>query len=85
MDTSKRTKELLIFMSLPFRLSVTKLVSYDLSVYPFVGTLVETKIPTQYYNGYLFAARNQTRPHGINNTDNALYSVGKAQNKNNVL
>ena len=36
----------LIFMSLPFRLSVTKLVSYNLSVYLFVGTLVETKIPT---------------------------------------
>ena len=35
-----------IFMRLPFRLSVLKLVSYNLSVYLFEGTLVETKIPT---------------------------------------
>ena len=62
------------FRSLPFRLSVTKLVSFNLSVYLFIGTLVETKIPTEYYNGYLVAARNQTRPQGINNTGKANVS-----------
>ncbi|CAH3165782.1 unnamed protein product, partial [Porites lobata] len=34
-----------------------------------------------YYNGYLFAARNQTRPQGINNTGNTLYGVSMAQNQ----
>ena len=34
-----------------------------------------------YYNGYLFAAQNQTRTQGINNTGNTLYGVGIAQNQ----
>ena len=34
-----------------------------------------------YYNGYLFAARNQTRPREVNNTGNTLYGAGMAQNQ----
>ena len=74
-------------MSLPFRLSVAKLVkfksfrlsvdrSFRLSVY---RNASQNEDP--YYNEYLFAAQNQTRSKGINNTDNALYSVKMARNK----
>ena len=66
-------------MSLPFRLSVAKLVkfkSFRLSVYKNAS---QNEDP--YYNEYLFAAQNQTRSKGINNTDNALYSVSMARNK----
>ena len=50
-------------MSLPFRLSVTKLVkfkSFRLSVY---RNASQNEDP--YYNEYLFAARKQTRSQGI--------------------
>ena len=66
-------------MSLSFRLSVAKLVkfkSFRLSVYRNASQNEEP-----YYNEYLFAAQNQTRSKGINKTNNALYSVGMAQNK----
>ena len=50
-----------------------------LSVYLFIGTLVKNEDP--YYNGYLFAVRNQTRPLGINNSGNTPYGVGMAQSQ----
>ena len=34
-----------------------------------------------YYNRYLFAAQNQTRPQGIKTTGNPLYGIGMAQNQ----
>ena len=74
-------------MSLPFRLSVAKLVkfkSFCLSVYRTFRVSVYKNASQNkdlYYNEYLFAAQNQTRSKGTNNTDNALYSVGMARNK----
>ena len=66
-------------MSLPFRLSVAKLVkfkSFRLSVY---RNASQNEDPS--YNEYLFAAQKQTRSKGINKIDNALYSVAMARNK----